>query len=225
VFATFFLQCWKFRLMLLSFVFQICCCFRGSAFSIAISVMLILNCLGLLPFSGVIVMILFLKSMSVHCSCHASPHLAPVSFSIWRNVAVLCPLPAMSWSSSVSVGMNGCLFIRLYFGGFHWSPCIMTKLLYAFTALSFLPSHQVVCLAIPSFTDSGFSKSTPLFINTFSRRIRGSIVESLSPCFFMYHAKSNNSSVVFFVAPASPFNVRVSTLVKFFVPSVKVTHI
>ena len=71
--------------------------------------MLILNCLGLPPFSGVIVMILFLKSISVHCSCHASPHLAPVSFSIWRNVAVLCPHPAMSWSSSVSVGMNGCL--------------------------------------------------------------------------------------------------------------------
>ena len=125
--------------------------------------------------------------MSVHSNCHASPHLAPVSYNICRNVAVLCPLPAMSWSSSVSVGMKGCLCIRLYFGGFHWISCINTKLLYAFTALSFLPSHHVVCLAIPSLTDSGFIKSTPLFSNTLSRRILGSIVESLFfhiPCKF-----------------------------------------
>ena len=206
-------------------MFQICCLFRGNAFSIAISVILILNCLGLLPFSGVIVMILFWKSMSVQFSCHASPHLAPVSFSIWRNVAVFCPHPAMIWSISVSVGMKGSLCMRLYFGGFHWSPCIMTKLLYAFTALSFLPSHHVVCFAIPSLTDSGLNKSTPLFRSILRIPIRGLIVTSLSPCFFIYQAKSNNSCLSLVVAPASPFIVRVFTLVKFFVPSVKVTHI
>src|SRR5664280_3415444 len=41
----------------------------------------ILSILGLLCFSGVILTVLVSLSICVHSSCHASPHLAPVSFS------------------------------------------------------------------------------------------------------------------------------------------------
>ena len=43
---------------------------------------------GLLFFSGVMFTTLLSKSMSVHFSCQISPHLAPVSLSSCRNVAM-----------------------------------------------------------------------------------------------------------------------------------------
>ena len=61
----------------------------GSVFSMFISLFDILSARGLLPFSGVILTEAFSKSMSIHLSLHASPHLIPVSFRSCRKVAVL----------------------------------------------------------------------------------------------------------------------------------------
>ena len=88
-------------------------------FIISMSLRLIGSMHALLPFSGVMVAILRSKSMSLHFSCAASPHLAPVSFRNWRNVASILPLPEISWSMSASVGTNGTLSVGLYFGGCH----------------------------------------------------------------------------------------------------------
>jgi hypothetical protein len=69
--------------------------------------------LGVLPFSGVTRMELLTKSMSVQQSWQASPHLTPVSFSSCRKVVILLLQAAISWSISVSVGMNGSFLIFL----------------------------------------------------------------------------------------------------------------
>jgi hypothetical protein len=65
----------------------------------------------LLFFSGVMLTTLLSKSISSHLSHQISPHLAPVSFSICRKVAMRGLHPAMSWSISVSFGMKGSLRI------------------------------------------------------------------------------------------------------------------
>ena len=94
----------------------------GSEVSRSMSLVEILIMRGRLCFSGLILIVLLSVSMSVHSVCQASPHLAPVSFSSCRKVPVSCPHPAMSWSSSVSVGMNGNVSTRLYLGGFLVPP-------------------------------------------------------------------------------------------------------
>jgi hypothetical protein len=45
-----------------------------------------------------------------------------VSFSSCRVVAVVFPVDAISWSISVSKGMNGSVSSVLYFGCFHVNP-------------------------------------------------------------------------------------------------------
>lgn len=77
-------------------------------FSIDASFPEISNCLGLLFFSGALI-VRILLFMSVHSSAQASPDLAIVSFTTWRKTAVFPLHPAMSWSISVSVGMKGIL--------------------------------------------------------------------------------------------------------------------
>jgi hypothetical protein len=82
---------------------------------------------GLLFFSGVMFTTLLSKSMSSHLSYQISPHLAPVSLSVCRNVDMRWVHPAMSWSISVSFGMNGILRMHWYSGGFHVPPVIFRK--------------------------------------------------------------------------------------------------
>lgn len=71
---------------------------------------------GLLFFSGVMFTTLLSKSTSSHLSCQISPHLAPVSFSICRKVAIRLLDPAMSWSISVSLGIKGSFRMVMYTG-------------------------------------------------------------------------------------------------------------
>ena len=75
----------------------------------------VLKCIirGLLPFSGVILTVLDSESMSIHLSCHASPLRIPVSFSICRKVDMRLLQAEISWSISVSFGMNGSLLMPL----------------------------------------------------------------------------------------------------------------
>ena len=93
------------------------------------SLLLILNIRGLLCFSGVILTVEFTKSMSLHLSFQASPARIAVSFSIWGSAAVFSPHPAISWSISCSVGMNGIFWILRYLGWSHLPPIIFRKLL------------------------------------------------------------------------------------------------
>ena len=55
--------------------------FLGRLLSIEISCGEILSCLCSLPFSSVMLTVLFSKSKSTHLSMKASPHLIPVSLS------------------------------------------------------------------------------------------------------------------------------------------------
>ena len=82
---------------------------------------LIGSILGLLPFSGVTFTVFCSVFMSIHFSDCASPILMPVSFSICSSVDSFLPHEAMSWSISVSVGMNGIFSSALYLG---FSHCI-----------------------------------------------------------------------------------------------------
>lgn len=100
----------------------------GRLFSMLMSLLDIFRMRGLLPFSGVILIVAFSVSRSVHFSLHASPHLAPVSFSSCRKVAVLLVQLLISWSISVSVGMNGSFLSLLHIGGSHFRLCIWRKL-------------------------------------------------------------------------------------------------
>ena len=85
----------------------------GSSFIIAISLLEILSFLELLPFSGVTIMAPSIKSKSIHCSWHASPHQIPVSLSSCRNVAMRLLQPPINWSASDSVGIKGSFLILL----------------------------------------------------------------------------------------------------------------
>ena len=76
----------------------------GMSASILASLIDIGRILGLLPFSGVILIVRCCKSISVHFSSpHASPLRAPVSFNSCRKVATFLLQAAMSWSNSHSV--------------------------------------------------------------------------------------------------------------------------
>ena len=80
----------------------------GIAFNISMRRVEIGSVRGLLPFAGwLIVSILRSVSMSFHSSDKASIVLAALSFSICRNVATRLLVVAISWSISVSCGMNG----------------------------------------------------------------------------------------------------------------------
>ena len=84
--------------------------------------MLILEILGLLPFSGVMFRVLFSRSMSVHERANTSPALAPVSLAIWRKVA-MCVLQLATRSSIyLSSGMKGSFLEALYIGLLHLRP-------------------------------------------------------------------------------------------------------
>ena len=88
----------------------------GRLFSIMISRMDILSWRGSLPFSGVMLTVLFSKSKSVHWSMKASPHRMPVSLSSCRKVAVFLLQLAIKLFTSSSVGMKGSFLTALYFG-------------------------------------------------------------------------------------------------------------
>jgi len=77
------------------------------------------NILGLLPFSGVMLIVLRWVSRSRGVSIISSPILMPVSFSIWSTADSFGPEPDISKSISSSVGMNGSFAVARYFGGFH----------------------------------------------------------------------------------------------------------
>ena len=86
--------------------------------------------LGRLPLAGLfIVIVQDFSSTSAHRSLDTSQPLAPVSFNTCRNVAVFLPQPAISWSISVSVGMNGSLRCTCVFGGSHGRLNVLAKLL------------------------------------------------------------------------------------------------
>src|SRR3989337_2028747 len=77
-------------------------------FIIAIAFGVTLTILARLPLTGwFILMVDDFSSMSIHWILEASAVLAAVSLSTCTNVAVFFPHPAMSWSISSSIGMNG----------------------------------------------------------------------------------------------------------------------
>jgi len=88
---------------------NMCSVFLLNLFSMSISLLLIGRILGLLPFSGVMFKVFCCVLRSIHFSIVASPMRIPVSFSVWSSVAVRSPHDAISWSISVSIGMNGSL--------------------------------------------------------------------------------------------------------------------
>ena len=112
--------CW-FLLKMYSFVF-------GSLLISSINLFVIGKILGLLFFSGWILTVLRFVSKSIHSIFDASPALAPVSLSIWRNAEVCLAVPAINWSISSSCGMNGILDSLLYFGFCHSKPLHLRKL-------------------------------------------------------------------------------------------------
>lgn len=88
----------------------------------SMSLGLIGRILGLLPFSGVMLIVLLCVSMSVHLTRSISPILAPVSLSDCRRHAVF-GLPALiRVSSSSSVGINGGGACCFQCGRFHVLP-------------------------------------------------------------------------------------------------------
>lgn len=96
----------------------------GNVMSIAISLAETLASLGLLFFSGsLMIMVWRSVSMSVHFKRMASPLRAAVSFSVCSRVDSWCLVPLMNWSSSFSVGMKMILSFRLKVGsssGSYW---------------------------------------------------------------------------------------------------------
>ena len=76
--------------------------------------------LGRLPFSGWFMLTSFFsRSMSVHCTSMASPIRAAVSLRNCRTGARFFDAAAISWSTSISVGMKITFSCRRYVGGFH----------------------------------------------------------------------------------------------------------
>ena len=63
----------------------------------------------------------------VQRSLFASPDLIAVSFRSLRKVAVFLPQPAISISSSSSVGMEGIFRVTLHLGFSHVNPSIFRK--------------------------------------------------------------------------------------------------
>jgi len=88
----------------------------------AISLSLMGSILGLLPLLGVMLIVLCSVERSAHFSLVASDTLAPVSFRVWHSVLMVLLVEAISWSISVSVGMNGILSSGLKCGRSHVFP-------------------------------------------------------------------------------------------------------
>ena len=78
-----------------------------NVFSIAISLSDIGTIRGLLPFSGVILIVFLSKFRSFHLRSVSSPILIPVSFRHCKAVAVFLPLLFISSSILFSVGIYG----------------------------------------------------------------------------------------------------------------------
>ena len=68
---------------------------------------------GLLPFSGVMLMVDVSWLMSTHSRVKISPARAPVSFPICRNNAMCLLHAAIRSSISLSTGMNGSFLVVL----------------------------------------------------------------------------------------------------------------
>jgi hypothetical protein len=100
--------------------------FLFSWFSIATSLSLIGSIRGLLPFSGVTLIVFLWVSKSIHFNILASPMRTPVSFSSCRSDAVLMFADAIRESISCSVGMNGSFCSFLNFGFSHFAPMNLT---------------------------------------------------------------------------------------------------
>ena len=91
-------------------------------FNMATNFLLIGRILGLLCFSGFMLIVCLCRSKSVHCVWSISPIRAPVSLSSCKSVAVLGAAPDIKASISCSVGMNGIGVSRLYLGFSHVFP-------------------------------------------------------------------------------------------------------
>lgn len=74
---------------------------------IPISFGVIAKILGLLPFSGVMFIVLRCSSKSLHSRLNASPILIPVSFSICKSALSRAGDALIKASISCSVGING----------------------------------------------------------------------------------------------------------------------
>ena len=96
--------------------------FRGSWFSMSISLLVMGSIRGLLPLVGVMLSVFCSADRSCHLSFTSSEILIPVSLSVCSSVAVRLAHEAISWSSSVSVGMNGSLASAFMCGRFHDLP-------------------------------------------------------------------------------------------------------
>ena len=92
----------------------------GRRFIIPISFCVIGSIRLLLPLAALMLTACCSKLMSVHWILAASIVLAPVSFSSSRSADMLIDAAAISWSISVSVGMNGIDISAWYVGLFHW---------------------------------------------------------------------------------------------------------
>lgn len=140
----------------------------GRAFIIAIVFGVAFTILGRLPLAGLFILIVqCFSSTSIHWILEASQLLAPVSFNTCRNVAVFLPQPAINWSISVSVGMNGSFCCTLVFGGSHERLNVLTKLLYTTIKTRLFGSVQLL-KAKTVETLSGSVRFAPFLTSVFS---------------------------------------------------------
>ena len=162
----------------------------------SISFVLIGNSRGLLPFVGVMLRVLCSVDRLVHFSNVASDILIPVSLSVWSKAAMRFEHEAISWSSSVSVGMNGILVCSFTFGGFQDLPMNARKAVYV--RMNFFCVRLFHCwrFVIVAFVASGFCRSV-IFASWFNPRILDMIVALASPLFFMSNIKFVRSWAVF----------------------------
>lgn len=104
-------------LMRLGFLPKMYSLFRGCLLSISTHFSETRICRGFPFFAGfLMVMRRAVESTSHHFKRAASTVLAPVSFNNCKNAPVFQPLPAISWSSKLSFGINGKLCLILYLG-------------------------------------------------------------------------------------------------------------
>jgi len=93
--------------------------FFGSWFSMSISLLLMGTMRGLLFLLGLMFSVLCSVDRSIHWSFTASLIRMAVSLSACNSMDVRLPHEAMSWSISVSVGMNGIVVSVIRCGLFH----------------------------------------------------------------------------------------------------------
>jgi hypothetical protein len=163
-------------------------------FSMFMSLSFIGRILGLLPFSGVMFMVFCCVLMSFHFILVASPILAPVSFRVSSSVAVRVPHDAISWSISVSVGMNGIFSSIVYFGFFHCLFMVFRNCVYVDMNCFFVWFfHLIVDRVVFTCSGSFMLQSLLMVLNI---RILGIIVVSSLPFLFISHAKFSISLLV-----------------------------